>query len=155
MGATEFNDNPYEYGKEFRLMSACALRFLGYEYEAARVGRDAATGAWLVGLAQTVRETGQLHADELHNFGAFFSLQRGIGREYDVGTSGWAAFAKLFLLLHQREVPPQYRHAEYDAQWKQDGLLKVPHLKQYAEHLIFQHQNNLRDRLFNYDRLTS
>ena len=67
-------------------MNACALRFLGYEYEKSFLrNQNTDTKESLVELATSIVESLVLYDDQNKNMAAFFALQRGLfkgGGEY-------------------------------------------------------------------------
>jgi hypothetical protein len=97
----------------------CALRFMGYDYETAKVGKGELL---LYKLVEPIEKNLILHPNNDDNFAAFFALQRHLfkwGGEYLTKYSEeHIAFDFLFLHLYALEPSRAFQHPEYCLEWQ-------------------------------------
>ena len=104
------------------ILTTCALRFRGYDYqEAYPFDQERA-------LEHFVR-TGEWDLVPLEQLTAFFMLQRYLfkwgGEQLARDSQEWRAFRSLFLTTYAYEIPAEYRHPDYDEPWEREYR---PHL---------------------------
>lgn len=108
----------------------CALRFMGYEYETAKVGKGELL---LYKLVEPIEKTLTLHPNNDDNFAAFFALQRFLfkwgGEKLTKYSDEHIAFDFLFLHLYATEPPKAYSYPEYCLEWRQKY---APDAERYA-----------------------
>ncbi len=107
----------------------CALRFDGYKWLEAKLGRGAAHD--FTPWTQPVIETLEVHSTLEENFVAFFALQRWLhkwgGEMLPESAPDHTAYRFLFLHLHAVETPERFIHDEYQARWLQTNPKRVAH----------------------------
>lgn len=113
--------------REMEILTAWALRFDGYAYEAA-------TGFILAEGSTAWADDGRLPDDPLQRLAILFALQRWLGKwggEYEPLHGGtWRRFRELFLVTTDVEVPFKYRMSKWYAPWEREWR---PHAAEHIE----------------------
>ena len=118
--------------REMEILTAWALRFDGYAYEAA-------TGFVLADGSTAWADHGRLPDDPLARLAILFALQRWLGKwggEYEpLHGRTWRRFRELFLLTHAVRVPREYRFGHWYEDWKRERLPRAAEDVSLAERI--------------------
>lgn len=105
--------------REMEILTAWALRFDGYAYEAE-------TGFILADGSTDYADHGRLPDDPLRRLAILFALQRWLGKwggEYEpLHGRTWRRFRELFLVTTDVEVPERYRMSKWYEPWEREWL---------------------------------
>lgn len=105
------------------LISACALRFDGYEYWKRRYrvygDKDDSSPST---LTRPLVDESRFYEDELDNLAVFFFLQRYLGKWGGERLTPWShehiVFRQLYLHCYRMEIPEPYRMGEFWEKWE-------------------------------------